>query len=131
MLKSLAFRLLGGSTYRWYGTYGVTRNCVERWCLAPQASTSVRHVVLPCHWSQRESVAADCVRTYGSHGRTIVFTDTKRDANELATGLESFGARPLHGDIPQSTREVRIRKHIAGTVWSFRVLLCVPSTTRP
>lgn len=71
-----------------------------------QASTSVQHLALPCHWSQRPSVAADCIRTYGATGRTIVFTDTKKDANELASTLEALGARALHGDIPQSQREV-------------------------
>lgn len=71
-----------------------------------QASTSVRHLLLPCHWSQRASVAGDCLRAYGAMGRTIVFTDTKKEANELTSGLEAFSARPLHGDIPQSTREV-------------------------
>lgn len=40
-------------------------------------------------------------------GRTIIFTETKNDANELAGALsEITGARPLHGDIPQSQREV-------------------------
>ena len=40
-------------------------------------------------------------------GRAIVFTDTKREADELAGALsESLGARPLHGDIPQHQREV-------------------------
>lgn len=70
-----------------------------------QASTSVRHLVLPCHWTQRAGVAADCVRNYGAMGRTLVFTDTKKDANEMATSLEGFAARALHGDIPQSQRE--------------------------
>ena len=49
----------------------------------------------------------DLLRSYGSSGRTIVFTETKNDANELATSLASVAeARPLHGDIPQSQREV-------------------------
>ena len=61
--------------------------------------------MLPCHWTQRPSVAADCVRNYGAMGRTIIFTDTKKDANEMSTHLESFNARALHGDIPQSQRE--------------------------
>jgi len=72
-----------------------------------QASTSVRHLVLPCHWTQRTTVAQDCVRNWGALGRTIIFTDTKRDANDMALALESFSARPLHGDIPQNQREVR------------------------
>lgn len=50
---------------------------------------------------------ADLLRSYGSSGRTIVFTETKNDANELATSLATVAeARPLHGDIPQSQREV-------------------------
>ena len=50
----------------------------------PQAATTVRHLLLPCHWTQRASLVAELVRCYGVCGRTIVFTDTKADANELA-----------------------------------------------
>ena len=66
----------------------------------------MRHLVLPCHWSQRTTVAQDCVRNYGALGRTIIFTDTKRDANDMALALEAMSARALHGDIPQNQREV-------------------------
>jgi hypothetical protein len=37
-----------------------------------QASASVQHLVLPCHWSQRPQVVGDLVRCYGACGRTIV-----------------------------------------------------------
>lgn len=40
-----------------------------------------------------------------SGGRTIIFTETKDSASTLAGVLP--GARALHGDIQQSTREVR------------------------
>jgi ATP-dependent RNA helicase DDX21 len=74
-----------------------------------KASNSVQHLLLPCHWSQRSQVVMEIVKGYGSCGRTIVFTETKNDANELAEALgESFGARPLHGDIPQGQREVTL-----------------------
>lgn len=44
----------------------------------------------------------DLVRCYGACGRSIIFTETKRDANELTNLLsEGSGARALHGDIPQ------------------------------
>lgn len=39
-----------------------------------------------------------------SGGRTIVFTETKESASELAGLLP--GARALHGDIQQAQREV-------------------------
>lgn len=70
--------------------------------VVPQASTSVKHLVLPSHWSQRNQMLPDLVRCYGACGRTIIFTETKKDANELTNVLsETCGARALHGDIPQ------------------------------
>ena len=68
-----------------------------------QASTSVQHLVLPSHWSQRNAMVPDLVRCYGACGRTIVFTETKRDANDLVTALGD-SVRALHGDIPQVCR---------------------------
>ena len=44
----------------------------------------------------------DLVKCYGAGGRTIIFCETKRDANDLTVALaESVGTRALHGDIPQ------------------------------
>ena len=83
----------------------------KRHCTTPhggvllQASTSVQHLVLPSHWSQRNQMLPDLVRCYGACGRTIIFTETKKDANELTNVLsETCGARALHGDIPQVRR---------------------------
>ena len=42
---------------------------------------------------------------YCRGGRTIIFTETKDSASELAGVLP--GARALHGDIAQAQREVR------------------------
>eukprot|EP00889_Picochlorum_renovo_P007595 jgi/Picre1/34625/NNA_002093.t1 len=71
-----------------------------------KASNSVKHLLLPSHWSQRSTLVSELVKCYGAGGRTIVFTETKKDANELTQTLsEGSGARALHGDIPQSTRE--------------------------
>ncbi len=75
---------------------------------ALQASTSVQHLALPCHWTQRTTVVGDLVRCYGALGRSIIFCETKRDCNDLAAALgEAMRARALHGDIPQQQREVR------------------------
>eukprot|EP00976_Prorocentrum_cordatum_P100973 1192438-Prorocentrum_minimum.AAC.3 len=51
----------------------------------------------------------DLVRCYGGGktGRTIVFVERKAQADEMASLIgESTGARALHGDIAQATREV-------------------------
>jgi L-fucose isomerase-like protein len=62
----------------------------------------VQHLVLPCHWTQRSTIVADMIKSHGCAGRSIVFTDTKKDANELTASLsENCGAMALHGDIPQ------------------------------
>lgn len=46
----------------------------------------------------------------GSHGRTMVFTQTKQDADELAVSpCLSQDARVLHGDIVQKQREVTLK----------------------
>ena len=48
-----------------------------------------------------------CVQVYAGKGaRTIVFSDTKKEANELVMdkGL-GVDAQCLHGDIPQAQRE--------------------------
>ncbi|CAA2964977.1 DEAD-box ATP-dependent RNA helicase 7 [Olea europaea subsp. europaea] len=71
-----------------------------------KASTNVRHIVLPCSSSARSQLIPDIIRCYSSGGRTIIFTETKDSASTLAGLLP--GARALHGDIQQATREVTL-----------------------
>ncbi|XP_074291477.1 DEAD-box ATP-dependent RNA helicase 7-like [Silene latifolia] len=71
-----------------------------------KASTSVRHIVMPCSASARPELIPDIIRCYSSGGRTIIFTETKESASQLASSLT--GARALHGDIQQSQREVTL-----------------------
>ncbi|XP_030947050.1 DEAD-box ATP-dependent RNA helicase 7 [Quercus lobata] len=71
-----------------------------------KASTNVRHIVLPCSSSARSQLIPDIIRCYSSGGRTIIFTETKDSASQLSGLLP--GARPLHGDIQQSQREVTL-----------------------
>jgi ATP-dependent RNA helicase DDX21 len=80
-----------------------------------QANAAVKHMVLPCHWSQNGQIVMDLVRCYGGGktGRTIVFVERKAQADEMTNLIgESTGARALHGDIAQATREVNF--------WSLR-----------
>ncbi|OIV98938.1 hypothetical protein TanjilG_07373 [Lupinus angustifolius] len=71
-----------------------------------KASNNVRHIVLPCNSSARSQLIPDIIRCYSSGGRTIIFTEKKESASELAGVLP--GAKPLHGDIQQSQREVTL-----------------------
>lgn len=46
----------------------------------------------------------------GIHGRTMVFTQTKQDADELAVSpCLSQDTRVLHGDIVQKQREITLK----------------------
>ncbi|GMY17428.1 DEAD-box ATP-dependent RNA helicase 7-like [Fagus crenata] len=71
-----------------------------------KASINVRHIVLPCSFSARAQLIPDIIRCYSSGGRTIIFTETKDSASQLAGLLP--GARALHGDIQQAQREVTL-----------------------
>jgi ATP-dependent RNA helicase DDX21 len=93
-----------------------------------QAATTVRHLMLPCHWTQRAALVTDLVKAYGLGGRSIVFTETKNDANELAGALsDTTGARALHGDIAQAQREATLEGFRAG---KFSVLVATDVAAR-
>jgi superfamily II DNA/RNA helicase len=75
-----------------------------------KASTSVTHIAMPCHWSERNSILGECIMKYaGLKGRTIIFTETKKDANELVMATEiKQECQVLHGDISQAQRETTL-----------------------
>ena len=52
---------------------------------SPFPSIGLQHLAIACHWSQRAAVIGDVIQVYsGSHGRSIVFCETKKDASELS-----------------------------------------------
>ncbi|CAI8604589.1 unnamed protein product [Vicia faba] len=77
-----------------------------------KASTSVRHIILPCTGSARSQLIPDIILFYSSGGRTIIFTETKESASQLAELLP--GAKALHGDIQQAQREVTLSAFRSG-----------------
>ncbi|KAH9297798.1 hypothetical protein KI387_029480 [Taxus chinensis] len=91
-----------------------------------KASRSVRHIVLPCFYKARAKVIPDVIRCYSSGGRSIVFTETKNDASELAESLPGK-ARALHGDIQQSQREVTLAGFRSG---KFSILVATDVAAR-
>nr|XP_014430159.1 nucleolar RNA helicase 2 [Pelodiscus sinensis] len=82
-----------------------------------------------CHWSQRAAVIGDVIQVYsGSHGRTIIFCETKKDANELALNASiKQDAQSLHGDIPQKQREITLKGFRNG---AFEVLVATNVAAR-
>ncbi|EMP40574.1 Nucleolar RNA helicase 2, partial [Chelonia mydas] len=94
-----------------------------------KTAMTVEHLAIECHWSQRAAVIGDVIQVYsGSHGRTIVFCETKRDANELALNASiKQDAQSLHGDIPQKQREITLKGFRNGT---FEVLVATNVAAR-
>ncbi|XP_068650332.1 DEAD-box ATP-dependent RNA helicase 7-like [Aristolochia californica] len=90
-----------------------------------KASTNVRHIALPCFCSARTQVIPDIIRCYSSGGCTIIFTETRNSASELADLLS--GARALHGDIQQSQREVTLAGFRSG---KFSILVATNVAAR-
>ncbi|KAF4071502.1 hypothetical protein AMELA_G00274100 [Ameiurus melas] len=94
-----------------------------------KAATTVEHLAIACHWSQRAAVIGDVVQVYsGSHGRTIVFCETKKEAHELSMNTSiKQSAQSLHGDIPQKQRELTLKGFRSG---NFEVLVATNVAAR-
>uniref|UniRef100_A0A8C0JEI5 RNA helicase n=1 Tax=Chelonoidis abingdonii TaxID=106734 RepID=A0A8C0JEI5_CHEAB len=94
-----------------------------------KTAMTVEHLAIECHWSQRAAVIGDVIQVYsGSHGRTIIFCETKKDANELALNASiKQDAQSLHGDIPQKQREITLKGFRNG---AFEVLVATNVAAR-
>jgi hypothetical protein len=77
-----------------------------------ETSTDVTHLAVKCFlWEQRAATLRDVLAVYGGPGiKTIIFSDTKAEANELTLG-SGFASecQVLHGDIAQSQREITMQ----------------------
>jgi ATP-dependent RNA helicase DDX21 len=94
-----------------------------------ETALKIQHLCLPCPWSSRAQTIGDMVLCYaGAHGRTIIFTETKKEANELALdeGIKVECA-VLHGDIAQAQRETTFQAFRDG---KFRCLVATDVAAR-
>ncbi|KAJ6971369.1 hypothetical protein NC653_035596 [Populus alba x Populus x berolinensis] len=56
--------------------------------------------------TSKRTILSDLVTVYAKGGKTIIFTRTKRDADEVSMALtQSIASEALHGDISQHQRE--------------------------
>ncbi|EDV26044.1 Nucleolar RNA helicase 2 [Trichoplax sp. H2] len=78
---------------------------------ALRTSTTVEHKVISCPYHERAATIGDLVKVYGGdHARTIIFSPTKKEANELAlSSVLKQEVQVLHGDIQQAQREVTLK----------------------
>ena len=98
-----------------------------------EAATTVEHraVLTPGSDIARCSTLADIISVYGSghECRTIVFTSTKREADELCVSapLSALSPQPLHGDVSQTQRDVTLKRFREG---HFNVLVATDVAAR-
>ena len=76
-----------------------------------QTSTSLKHLAIFCEPRVRLTTLADVIRMYTSEtGKTLVFANTKAEANEIAISSSiSKESEVLHGDIAQKQREITLK----------------------
>eukprot|EP01135_Chromosphaera_perkinsii_P012096 Nk52_evm34s2579 gene=Nk52_evmTU34s2579 len=93
-----------------------------------KVGVNIKMLAIRCSWQERAATLKDVVKVYsGGHGRTIIFTETKREANELTIDAFNNECQVLHGDIPQKQRETTIAGFRSG---KFSVLIATDVAAR-
>lgn len=66
----------------------------------------IKLYAIPATATSKRTILGDLVTVYAKGGKAIVFTQTKRDADEVSLALtNSIASEALHGDISQHQRE--------------------------
>ncbi|KAF4363120.1 hypothetical protein F8388_009786 [Cannabis sativa] len=78
--------------------------------------------------TSKRTILGDLITVYAKGGKTIVFTQTKRDADEVSMSLtNSIASEALHGDISQHQRERTLNGFRQG---KFTVLVATDVASR-
>ncbi|KAG2244434.1 hypothetical protein Bca52824_093711 [Brassica carinata] len=78
--------------------------------------------------TSKRTILSDLITVYAKGGKTIVFTQTKRDADEVSLALSnSIASEALHGDISQHQRERTLNGFRQG---KFTVLVATDVASR-
>lgn len=73
---------------------------------AVRTASTIRFYRRKCNFSEISSMLADLIKVYsGAHGRTLVFTNTKKDCHDLSINNSKLDSQCLHGDMQQEQRE--------------------------
>eukprot|EP01006_Ploeotia_vitrea_P029797 TRINITY_DN62266_c0_g1_i1.p1 TRINITY_DN62266_c0_g1~~TRINITY_DN62266_c0_g1_i1.p1 ORF type:complete len:716 (-),score=109.99 TRINITY_DN62266_c0_g1_i1:1846-3993(-) len=94
-----------------------------------KTTKTVKHLAIKCKMTDHASIIGDLLLVYGKGGtsRSIIFTKTKKDANELGSCSEITGSQMLHGDIQQKQRESTMAAFRKG---NFNVLIATDVASR-
>ncbi|CCW64428.1 unnamed protein product [Phytomonas sp. EM1] len=73
---------------------------------AVRTASTIRFYRRKCNFREVSSMLADLIKVYsGVHGRTLVFTNTKKDCHDLSINNTKLDSQCLHGDMQQEQRE--------------------------
>ncbi|XP_059652179.1 DEAD-box ATP-dependent RNA helicase 3, chloroplastic [Cornus florida] len=88
----------------------------------------IKLFAIPTTATSKRSILSDLVTVYAKGGKTIIFTQTKRDADEVSMALtSSIASEALHGDISQHQRERTLNGFRQG---KFTVLVATDVASR-
>ncbi|KAF5760109.1 putative RNA helicase transcription factor interactor and regulator CCHC(Zn) family [Helianthus annuus] len=88
----------------------------------------IKLYAIPTTTTSKRTILGDLVTVYAKGGKTIVFTQTKRDADEVSMALtNSITSEALHGDISQHQRERTLNGFRQG---KFTVLVATDVASR-
>ncbi|KVH93548.1 hypothetical protein Ccrd_004403 [Cynara cardunculus var. scolymus] len=88
----------------------------------------IKLYAIPTTSTSKRTILGDLVTVYAKGGKTIVFTQTKRDADEVSLALtNSIASEALHGDISQHQRERTLNGFRQG---KFTVLVATDVASR-
>lgn len=73
---------------------------------ATRTANTIKFYRRKCSFGEVSCMLADLVKVYsGRHGRTLVFTNTKKDCHDLSINNTKLDSQCLHGDMQQEQRE--------------------------
>lgn len=94
-----------------------------------KTAKTVEHMAINCPYHMRVETIGDVVLCYGGrHSRTIIFTETKSEANDILLKSKiKQECQVLHGDIPQKQREITFKGFREG---NFKCLIATNVAAR-
>ena len=79
-----------------------------------RTSETVQHYALLVRESERYPAVLRLIERYNPQNRTIIFTQTKAQANEFMKYFDMEAMVILHGDIPQNVRQANMARFKRG-----------------
>ncbi|KAG2915843.1 DEAD-box ATP-dependent RNA helicase [Phytophthora cactorum] len=92
-----------------------------------QVPATVAHKAINAPLRDRIQVLENVLRLHAHDGQTLVFTETKQEADEIANSLPGQDARALHGDLSQGMRTSTMKGFRSGHV---KTLVCTDIAAR-